>query len=192
MIMDDFYKQVQKELVGKRDAVAKVLKQSKLVGDYSESIFREFLANYVPKGFEVSKGIVLFAGNPSNECDIIIYDAAMYVPLFKSGELVLMENEGVRAVIEVKSEINTEQLKKALQHLEKIKKLDKELPCYLVGFNTGLSISTIRKRASKIDGAFVLSKRCKRKGVRKNEITGELEGELLRFYTGLKKKAFNT
>ena len=89
------------------------------VGNYKESLRRELLASLLPKKFEVSTGFVLSADKNGNEIkskqqDIIIWDSSEYAAIFRDNDFVIIPPEACRAIIEVKSTLTKETLKKAL------------------------------------------------------------------------------
>ncbi|WP_295482123.1 DUF6602 domain-containing protein [uncultured Pseudomonas sp.] len=98
------------------------------LGAYKERILAEAIRNYLPNSLEVGSGFVLFPHedeNPhdyfddlnqsaytvSRQCDILIYDAGKYPPVFKDGNFVVLRPESVKAVIEVKGTLNDREVK---------------------------------------------------------------------------------
>lgn len=81
------------------------------VGTYREDLFRELIKRHIPKRFHAATGFI--DGCPK-QLDILIYDQLEYAPIFRTGDLVVVPADAVRAVIEVKSTLNTKELKNAL------------------------------------------------------------------------------
>lgn len=80
------------------------------VGNYKESLIRNFLRNTLPKRYEISTGFILskdFNGNliKSKQIDIIIWDSTNYSPIFRDGEFVIIPPEACKIVIEVKGKL---------------------------------------------------------------------------------------
>jgi hypothetical protein len=159
MDLKDFYRSAQVELVEKRKTVSKVLKQNKLLGEYLEAIFRDFVKSILPKRYEVARGVIIGKNKTSRECDIIIYNAHNFPPLFKSGEIVLIESYVVSYIIEVKTVLNTTTVREALVHFKNIKEIEPAIKYFLVGFETSHSISYLKEKCKEFDGVFVFSKK---------------------------------
>lgn len=93
------------------------------LGTYKERILAETIRNYLPRSLEVGTGFVLFpheedapheyfdplnqsAFTISKQCDILVYDADVYPPVFRDKDFVVLRPEAVKAVIEVKGSLN--------------------------------------------------------------------------------------
>jgi hypothetical protein len=95
------------------------------LGTYKERLLARTIRDYVPKSLGVGTGFVLFPhedANPSSgqnhdplnksaftlsrQCDILVYDANSYPPVFRDEDFVVLRPEAVRAVIEVKGTLN--------------------------------------------------------------------------------------
>ena len=98
-----------------------------LKGSSFEETFRTFLRQYLPKTLDVSTGIIVDAqGNPpSRQIDVIISDAAKTPILFASGEIRVVPIECVYSVIEVKSFLDTNELKRAYENMRSLRRLEK-------------------------------------------------------------------
>lgn len=95
------------------------------VGRYKERLLAEAIRQYIPEGFKVGNGFVLFptehdqdlplphgfdplnmSGHVlSRECDIIVYDATSAPVVFRDGDFVIVRPESVKAVVEVKGNL---------------------------------------------------------------------------------------
>lgn len=89
------------------------------VGNYKESLLRGLLSNLLPKKFEVSTGFIMSTDRDgriikSKQQDIIIWNSNDYAAIFRDDEFVIVPPEACRAVVEVKSTIDTSTLLKAL------------------------------------------------------------------------------
>lgn len=97
------------------------------IGNYREEILRDFLKQYMPKRFSVGTGFIRCSdGKLSRQIDILIYDSVNYAPLFIDKDFVIITPEAVCAVIEVKSTLDSKELKDALELLDAIKKIGKK------------------------------------------------------------------
>jgi len=73
--MQDYYYNLKKELFTKWEQLRTLTRQSKIQGDSSEALIREFLARFIADKFAVKHGILYDdKGKSSQECDIIIYE----------------------------------------------------------------------------------------------------------------------
>lgn len=84
------------------------------VGGQREELLRALLERHVPQRFHVATG---FIEGSDRQIDILIYDQIDYAPLFRAGNLVVVPFEAVRALIEVKSSLTSDELIDALRHL---------------------------------------------------------------------------
>lgn len=89
------------------------------VGNYKEELLRGLLKQLLPKKYEVSTGFILSLDENGNEIkskqqDIIIWDSNDYAAIFRDGDFVIVPPEACKAVIEVKSTLTNETLKKAM------------------------------------------------------------------------------
>lgn len=92
-------------------------------GMYREKIVSELLKPFLPSKLAVGTGFIITnQNNISTQCDIIIYDKEN-TPIIENGEQRFFPIESVVGVIEVKSVLTKQELKKSLQKLAKIKKL---------------------------------------------------------------------
>ncbi|HYF84283.1 MAG TPA: DUF6602 domain-containing protein [Clostridia bacterium] len=95
-------------------------------GAEAEVILRDFLNDHLPKRFAADTGCVIDdESNISMQTDIIIYDA-LNSPIYRKGKRVLiLPNDNVASVIEVKSKLNKEELKDAAKKIASAKALKK-------------------------------------------------------------------
>lgn len=95
-------------------------------GAEAEIILRDFLNDHLPKRFAADTGCVIDdQNNISMQTDIIIYDA-LNSPIFRKGKRVLiLPNDNVASVIEVKSKLNKDELKDAAKKVASTKALKK-------------------------------------------------------------------
>jgi hypothetical protein len=66
------------------------------------------LRRHLPSTVQVGRGFVVAPGVVSRQIDVLIYDATKPV-LFQDGDLVTLASDAVRAIIEVKSKIDSYQ-----------------------------------------------------------------------------------
>jgi len=80
-------------------------KNAQVAGIVLEGLGRDFIREFLPAGFELKNGLVFDSGKRvfSPQCDGIIYSGA---PLLNFTDVVLVEKEQVRAIIEIKAYID--------------------------------------------------------------------------------------
>lgn len=94
--------------------IGHLIRHSQTVGNFRESLVRTLLQKYVPQRYHVATGFIF----PSDrQQDIIIYDQIEHSPLFREGDLVVVPRGAVRAVIEVKTNLENADLGEALEIL---------------------------------------------------------------------------
>jgi len=99
------------DLVIQADRIGELVEHKPTTGAYREQLLRALLQNNLPERFHVATGFVF---GSSRQIDILIYDRLEYAPLFREGDLVVVNPEAVRALIEVKSDLTSAALYEAL------------------------------------------------------------------------------
>lgn len=95
-------------------------------GKYREEIFKELLQIVINKDKSISDGFILTSDDDrSTQCDVIIYNTNT-IPLIDGGIAKFYPVEEVNGVIEIKSKLSHNELKKALRKLAKIKLLSRK------------------------------------------------------------------
>lgn len=85
-------------------------------GEWKESVLRNVLSRHMPVSIGVGRGFVIAPSSCSSQIDIIIYDSSKPT-LYKDGDLVFVTADAVKAVIEVKSRIVSNNLTTAMRKL---------------------------------------------------------------------------
>jgi len=156
-----YYKNVQKKILIQKDIIRSLLKDPKVIGDYYEAIIMDAVRESISDYFAARRGVILTEnGQASRECDIIVYSAAEYGPLFLSGDIIVVNPEAVRCVIQVKGTINTENLKDAIANLAAVDRLRPGIWKLIVGFKTSIAYETLLRICAEskcINGIFVFS-----------------------------------
>ncbi len=159
--MENYYKNVQQKVLVERDIIRSLLKDPQIIGDYYEAIIREAIKESIPASFAVRRGVILAeGGETSRECDIIIYSKSEYGPLFMSGDIVVLNPEAVRAVVQVKGTLNMENFKDAIANLATINSLRKGIWKLVVGLKTTIPYEGLVNMCAQsrcINGVFVFS-----------------------------------
>lgn len=97
-------------------------------GNQLEKVLSRVIEPYLPRRFGLGTGHVIgsepFGKNAQSlQTDIVIYDALDTAPLFVGCDYQLFWYETVHAVIEVKSKLNSSELKEALKSIQAVKRL---------------------------------------------------------------------
>jgi hypothetical protein len=86
-------------------------------GTYKEIILRNAISRHLPENLKICTGFVCKEVGASNQIDLIIIDKSSFT-LFKEGDLVIVTKSAVRAIIEVKTSLGSQQkIKKTLLKL---------------------------------------------------------------------------
>lgn len=95
-------------------------------GTARENILEEYLKNYIPEKYCFSKGtIVDYKDVQSKQVDIIIHDKFMTPCLIDMDNTKVVPIESVYGVVEVKSTLTKEELRKCVLNIESVRKLEK-------------------------------------------------------------------
>lgn len=97
-------------------------------GEAAEEALRKFLRGHLPQSLGIAKGQIIDSkGHQSKQLDVIIYDAQRTPILFSSEEnaMQVVPSEGVIAVVEVKTSINTSDVAGIIANMTSVKNLDK-------------------------------------------------------------------
>lgn len=130
-------------------------------GDAREADIRQVLASLFPPGLSSVKGFALnSAMSVSREQDILVCDAAHAARLLHAGECSYVPIEACLASVEIKSELTTEELRRAVVNCVTLKKLlfEKAFPpdykrgtdyelCYAIfTYGCSLTLDVLAKR----------------------------------------------
>jgi hypothetical protein len=146
--MSNYYTELKNELLAKREQLRNLTTQSKLQGDYYEALIKDFISRFIDDKLSVKHGLIFNNDQLSRECDIIIYEKGKK-PLFESGDLVIVNQDAVKFVVQVKSTLTSDTLKEAIDNLREVKKINKNIMCWIVGFETKLLFQTMYLNAQR-------------------------------------------
>lgn len=96
-------------------------------GRAREIVMKHFLKEYIPPALGVESGEIISSnGDVSKQMDIVIFDK-LHCPIFiREDEVHIFPIESVFAVIEVKSHLNSSELKDCIEKIKSVKELSKE------------------------------------------------------------------
>ncbi len=107
------------------------------------------------------RGVILSEkGDNSRECDIIVYSASEFGPLFMSEDIVVVKPEAVRCVIQVKGTLNLENLREAISNLSTVNSLRNGIWKMIVGLKTTVpyeGLVNICAQSRCVNGIFAFS-----------------------------------
>lgn len=92
-------------------------------GSVAESILKNHLTSFLPQKVSVCQGFVECNGEVSNQCDIILYNANDFAPIYSYGDIKVINHQAVYAVIEVKTGIDSRRFCEVLHGFERLTKL---------------------------------------------------------------------
>lgn len=118
------------ELESLSQRVRHIIDHGPSVGTYRENLLQNSLRKHLPERYHVATG---FIHGLRKQIDILIYDRIDYAPLFREGDLVVVPQESVRAVIEVKTNLTTKSLQSALELLDLASFFDDKQPPFFKG-----------------------------------------------------------
>lgn len=132
-----FLQAIADEIVSKSERIELLIQHSQTKGNYREHLVRSILQKYLPNKYSVATG---FIEGCKRQCDILIYDSLNFSPFFCENDLVVVPLKAVRAVIEVKTTLDTNSLKEALDLLWEVARHNNEpAPIFkgIFGFKKG-------------------------------------------------------
>lgn len=118
------------ELESLSQRVRYIIDHGPSVGTYRENLLQNSLRKHLPERYHVATG---FIHGLRKQIDLLIYDRIDYAPLFREGDLVIVPQEAVRAVIEVKTNLATDNLHSALELLDLVSFFDDKQPPFFKG-----------------------------------------------------------
>ncbi len=139
---------VASELTSLSERIRTIINHAPTVGTYRENILQNSLRKHLPERYHVATGFIL---GLDRQIDILIYDRVDYAPLFREGDLVIVPPESVRAVIEVKTKLTSQNLYSALALLSLTSKLDDNQPPFFRGvfaFESSMKSDVIYQKIS--------------------------------------------
>lgn len=140
-----------------------VIPHSGTKGSEAERLMRKFLNDHLPRRFAAVAGFIIDNNDKvSKQTDVIVYDALNCPAYRASDEAAILPNDNVAAVIEVKSVLDKERLKEAVDNIRATKSLAKTkindgpflvtietLGC-LFAFHSSLTLETIAQHYNEL------------------------------------------
>ena len=124
--LDEIFHGISQRMKLDFDFMSSQFKHRPSVGTAREYALKEFLRAHLPQKLTIGSGIVIDStGKKSKQIDIIIYDALNAPILHASDNLQIIPVECVYAVIEVKSFLDSRELRKSVDNIRSIKQMSK-------------------------------------------------------------------
>lgn len=115
---------LQEQMRSKLTLNRKILTHPVSKGDASELEWVDMLGSYLPKRYQVEKAFVIdYEGTVSEQIDLVIFDRHYSPFLLKQNGATYVPAESVYAVLEVKPEMNPENLRYAAKKASSVRKL---------------------------------------------------------------------
>lgn len=118
--LNNYLSKIAQEISVASDRINDLIDHPQVKGNYREYLLKSVLKKYLPKKYDVGTGFII--GCP-RQCDILIYDCINYFPIFKEDDLIVIHPKAIRAVIEVKTSLNSKFLKEGLELINDVSKL---------------------------------------------------------------------
>lgn len=121
--LKDFHVSTTKELKSVEKRVRNLIGRSNWgeEGRYKEAILRNIIKRFLSPRYTVGTGFVVKSINGKMECstqiDILIFDSNFPI-LFSEGDFYIVTPNSVKAVVEVKTNLRIQGLKKAVKKIE--------------------------------------------------------------------------
>jgi len=119
-IFDQVAEKMRSDLAQSRSA----LQHPSLKGSSFEEVFRAFLREYLPKTLDVSSGVAVDSeGRSTRQLDMIVSDTAKTPIFYRSADTRVVPIEGVYSVIEVKANLNRQELERTFENMKSVRAL---------------------------------------------------------------------
>ncbi|MBI2638666.1 hypothetical protein HYW83_03695 [Candidatus Peregrinibacteria bacterium] len=123
-MLKKFYQSKVEEIRLKYENVCNFVEHNGEKGNENELILIDFLKDFLPKSYSIGRGFIIDSeGNTSNQCDIVIYDNFYNPNLIRLNSITYFPVESVYCVIEVKTTVRDEDMKKSFEDEKKINSL---------------------------------------------------------------------
>lgn len=124
--LDSVMTSVAKKMQASFEGLTSLIEHKGAKGTAREDIVRKFLSDYLPEAFEIGTGeIVDLSGKRSDQTDLVIFDRLNCPKLVQAGDIRIYPAEGVLAVIEVKTKLDSNSLIKSIENIRHSKELNK-------------------------------------------------------------------
>lgn len=134
----EYFQSYAEEIKSKFQRIKNLVSHNVSSGDYHEEILRNILRNFLTKRYSIKKGFIYATPESvSKQIDIMIIDEntpAAY--LFQEGDFAVVMPDAVLGMIEVKTTLNNQEFKTAIENISSAKNLYK-YPMHFLGILFG-------------------------------------------------------
>jgi len=124
-ILTQYYQGIARQLRSEVDFINTLFEHQGIKGQGNEAALRELLVKFIPKRFGIGTGVVIdHHGNSSRQIDIVVFDLFLYPSLLALTSVHLFPVDIVYATIEVKTNLNSQSVKEALDNVSSVRSLD--------------------------------------------------------------------
>ena len=125
MTLVEYMTDVAKEMSLQSTAIRRDFSQHRLsAGENRQDLVEKFLVNHLPERFGVSTGFVISQdGMFSSQADLVVVDKLNNAPLYRHNRNMLWPSEAVYALIEVKTKLDSRDLRDAVLKGQRFKRL---------------------------------------------------------------------
>nr|WP_312986607.1 DUF6602 domain-containing protein [Comamonas koreensis] len=136
--------------------INKIVAHNGIKGELNESELSSLIKEVIPQRYRVSKGVIENTkGDQSNETDILIYDDEI-LPAYIRKDLTFVPVEAVKYIFEVKSSLNSTELKTTFSKFKKFKSIGGLSPTALFAYSSDTNGSEL-SRYRKLDIDFLIN-----------------------------------
>lgn len=118
-------------------------------GSLAENLLRELIAEFLPRRWAVGTGFILNSDREvSKQVDILVYDVMTTASIYRDGGLVALSPGTAKLAVEVKSHLDGDGIRHALENIRSIKELDPNVHGMVFGYD-GVGADTFCRHVSK-------------------------------------------
>lgn len=133
--------------------VNKDINHQGIKGGLNENELSDLIKEVIPQKYQLTKGVIENScGEQSNETDALIYDDEI-LPSYMKNDLAFIPVEAVKYNFEIKSKLNSTEIKTTIEKFVRFKSIGGASPTVLFGFSSDLKGSEL-SRLKKNDNAF--------------------------------------
>jgi hypothetical protein len=113
----DYLLSLAQDLIASSQRIGNLVGHEPTAGSSREELLRGLLRRLLPERYRVATG---FIERCPRQLDIVVFDGIDYAPLFREQEVVVVPRESVRAVIEVKTTLESGSVDESLGLLHEV------------------------------------------------------------------------
>jgi hypothetical protein len=165
-VFEEYWKLRMVSATARLQAAQQIIRHNPTRGSAAESALRTLLREFLPLRCGIGSGFLLDPnGTQSQQLDIIVFDQLDSAPLYRDGDLVIVSPKSAYLVLEVKSILNREDLKDAVENVASAKRLNPQARGIIFGYESAKhktladTLSGIAKSGNEPDQILCLAER---------------------------------